>query len=46
MYTLNAALKVTSLLSDCRCEEEVSHRMPTRCATLRRKAMLQQRASG
>jgi hypothetical protein len=46
MHAFNAALKVTALLRDRRCEKEVPHRMPTRCATLRRQAMLQQRTSG
>jgi hypothetical protein len=46
MHPLNTAFKVTTLFSDRRGEEEVPHRVPACCATLSRKAMLQQRSSG
>jgi hypothetical protein len=44
MHAFNTAFKVTTLFSDRRGEEEVPHRVPTRCPTLSRKAMLQQRS--
>jgi hypothetical protein len=46
MHALNTAFKVTTLFSDRRRKEQVAYRVPTRCATFSRKAMLQQRSSG
>ncbi len=44
MDALNAALKITLLLGDRRCQQEVPNRMPTCRSTFRREAMLEKRA--
>ena len=46
MHARNATLKVTPLLVNCRCKQEVADRVPARCARLSRKSEAQQIGGG